>query len=98
MASETIAPKMKPKMNGSKTATYILSGVAVVILASTILGAATHLMRHDVHQERQEKYDQTFVWFSQWWDQKFQRDIKPEFDELKQMIRGQRAPTKDKDD
>ena len=81
------APKKKKEsiLNGHlKT---ILAGVGGCLLATAIIATVSHFTSHDIHQDRVDKKNQTQVWFSQWWDEKFARDIQPEFDEIKKMIR-----------
>jgi len=84
----TAAPATKkkdPMLNGYlKT---ILAGVGGVLLASAVIGFVSHFTARDIHQTKVDKKNQTEVWFTHWWDEKFAKDIQPEFDELKQMIR-----------
>lgn len=82
MTVAQLAGSLKTKMNGT-----FWQRVAQGLLVLTVVALVTHYLRRDLHQTEREKQNQTYVWFDQWWDHRFKRDVKPEFDELKQMIR-----------
>lgn len=67
----------------------ILASVGGCLLAAAVVYMVNHFMNHGIHQDKEDKKNQTLVWFSQWWEEKFQRDVRPQFDEIKAIIRDQ---------
>jgi hypothetical protein len=83
-------PRPAPKKKGTALNGHlktILASVGGVLLASAIIATVAHFQNHGIHQDKVDKKNQTQVWFAEWWNATYQRDVKPEFDELKEMIR-----------
>lgn len=83
-ALKTEPKKKEPMLNGHlKT---ILAGVGGCLLASAVIALVSHFMSRDIHQTKVDKKNQTQVWFSEWWNATYQKDVQPEFDEIKRLI------------
>ena len=72
----------------------VIAIVAASLLAAAIIGIVSHFLRSDIHQTPNDKENQSYRWFSKWWDEKFEKDIKPEFEELKELIEKQCSETR----
>ena len=77
-------PKRPPKMDTHNHYTYrVLSSVGGVLLSAAIIAWVLHWGRHDIHQDHNSKRVQSHEWWLEWW----RMHAKPEFDELKQMLK-----------
>jgi hypothetical protein len=81
MAEAAKDVKTKPKMNGNLQ--KLLAYVGGVVTAAAIIGLVGHFLNNEIHQEKEVKKNQAQVWFQEW----FRRDIQPEFNEIKGMLR-----------